>query len=73
MQRGDTGGPALGGLDPTVTYRENRIEADCETLEGMLKVGRVGGFEIHCDEGARLGGGGTAPSPLGYFTAAIGF
>ncbi len=72
MQPAETVGPPAG-LDPTVTYRENRIEADCETLDGMRKVGHVGGFEIFCDESVRVGGEGTAPSPLGYFTAAIGF
>ncbi len=60
-------------LDPTVTYRENFIEADCEMLERQRKVGQVQGFTVHCDESERLGGDNTAPSPLGYFTAAIGF
>lgn len=61
------------GLDPRIAYRENLIEADCETLEKMRKVGYVQGFTVYCDEGPRLGGDHTAPSPLGYFTAAIGF
>ena len=60
-------------LDPTLTYRENLIEADCESLERMRKVGQVQGFTIYCDEAERVGGEHTAPSPLGYFTAAIGF
>lgn len=60
-------------LDPTVTYRENKIEAECESLERMRKVARVQGFEVHCDEGARVGGDNTAPSPLGYFVAGVGF
>ena len=60
-------------LDPTVTYRENFIEADCETLERQRKVGYVQGFTIYCDESEHIGGEHTAPSPLGYFTAAIGF
>jgi hypothetical protein len=42
--------------------------------EGQLKEGRVQGFTIRCDEGAYVPGGtDTAPSPLGYFTTAIGF
>lgn len=41
--------------------------------EGQLKEGRVQGFTIRCDEGAYVGGMDTAPSPLGYFTTAIGF
>jgi hypothetical protein len=60
-------------LDPTVTYRENLIEADCESLERMRKVAKVQGFTIYCDESERVGGEHTAPSPLGYFTAGIGF
>ena len=60
-------------LDPTLTYRENLIEAECETLERQRKVAHVQGFEVYCDESERVGGEGTAPSPLGYFTAGIGF
>ena len=42
--------------------------------EGQLKEGRVQGFTIRCDEGLYLPGGtDTAPSPLGYFTSAMGF
>ncbi len=60
-------------LDPNVTYRENKIEAEVESLERMRKVARVQGFEVFCDESERVGGDHTAPSPLGYFTAAVGF
>ena len=60
-------------LDPTITYRENKIEADCESLERMRKVARVQGFEVYCDEGPHVGGDNTAPSPLGYFVAGVGF
>ena len=72
MQLGDFATPPPA-LDPRVTYRENVIEADCETLEKMRKVGRIKQFTIYCDEGERLGGDNTAPSPLEYFTAGIGF
>ena len=41
--------------------------------EDHLKTGSVGGFMVRCDEGARLGGTDTAPSPLSYFTIAVGF
>jgi hypothetical protein len=41
--------------------------------EGQLKEGRVQGFTIRCDEGPHVAGTDTAPSPLGYFTTAIGF
>ncbi len=60
-------------LDPNVTYRENEIEAEVESLERMRKMARVQGFEVYCDESERVGGEHTAPSPLGYFTAAVGF
>jgi hypothetical protein len=50
------------------------IVAEVITLEGQVKLGRVQGFTVLCDEGAYLPGGtDSAPSPLGYFTAAIGF
>jgi hypothetical protein len=52
-------------LDPTVTHRENLIEADCESLERMRKVAKVQGFTIYCDESERVGGEHTAPSPRG--------
>ena len=60
-------------LDPSITYREIKIEAECESLERMRKVARVQGFEVYCDEGAHVGGDNTAPSPLGYFVAGVGF
>ena len=65
--------PPPPALDPSVTYRENLIEADCESLERMRKVAHVQGFTVYCDESERVGGEDTAPSPLGYFTSAIGF
>jgi hypothetical protein len=61
------------GLDARITYRENRIEADCQTLERHRKVGHVNDFAVYCDESARVGGDNTAPSPLGYFTLGVGF
>ncbi len=61
------------GLDARITYRENRIEVECETLERHRKVGRVNDFTVYCDESARVGGDNTAPSPLSYFTLAVGF
>jgi hypothetical protein len=70
LPQNDTPPPAL---DPTVTYRENVIEAEVESLERMRKVARVQGFDVYCDESEHVGGEHTAPSPLGYFTAAVGF
>jgi hypothetical protein len=45
------------------------------SLEGQVKLGSVQGFTVLCDEGSHgaLGGTDSAPSPLGYFTVAIGF
>ncbi len=60
-------------LDPTIAYREIAVEAHCESLERQRKVAHVQGFTVYCDESERVGGENTAPSPLGYFTAAIGF
>jgi hypothetical protein len=56
-----------------VTYRENVIEVECESLERMRKVAHIEDFTVYCDEGERVGGDNTAPSPLRYFTAAVGF
>jgi len=50
--------------------------AEIKLLDGQLKEGHVQGFTVMCDEGIRpgpAGGTDTAPSPLGYFTAAMGF
>jgi len=42
-------------------------------LEDQLKAGYVQGFTVRCDESERVGGRDSAPSPLGYFTVAVGF
>ena len=50
--------------------------AEVKLIGGQLKEGHVDGFTVMCDEAGRAGptgGTDTAPSPLGYFTAAIGF
>jgi hypothetical protein len=49
------------------------IVAEIVPLEGQLKVGHVQGFTVRCDESERVGGMDSAPSPLGYFTVAVGF
>ena len=49
------------------------IVAEVIPLEGQLKVGHVQGFTVRCDESERVGGTDSAPSPLGYFTVAVGF
>ena len=49
------------------------IVAEIIASEGQLKVGHVQGFTVRCDESERVGGTDSAPSPLGYFTVAVGF
>lgn len=62
-------------VTPEADYRTRdiEVEADAETLSRMLKKGEVRGFRLVCDEGERTGGDNAAPSPLAYFTLAIGF
>ena len=47
--------------------------AEVIPIEDQLKVGQVQGFTVRCDESGRIGGTDSAPSPLGYFTVAVGF
>ncbi len=49
------------------------FEVQVKALEGMLKEGHVRQFTVMSDEGERVGGTDSAPSPLGYFTLGIGF
>ena len=57
--------------------RGPHLEIDVFAREGQLKEGHVEQwgkhFTVMCDEGARVGGDDTAPSPLAYFTIGIGF
>jgi hypothetical protein len=67
------------GLDPRVTSRQVTFEADVQGVTPMLKLatvtpkGRNVAYTFACDEGPSLGGLGSAPTPLAYFTAAIAF
>ncbi len=49
------------------------IVAEIILQEEQLKAGYVQGFTVRCDESGRVGGMDSAPSPLGYFTVAVGF
>jgi uncharacterized OsmC-like protein len=49
------------------------MRATTRALEGQLKEGQIGGFTIYCDESERVGGSGTAPSPLQYLFLSVGF
>jgi hypothetical protein len=53
----------------------NENEAYTEVVAGelQLKRGKVGRFEVYCDEPARIGGTDRYPSPMGYLALSIGF
>jgi len=66
------------GLDPTVQTREIAFEADVRSVTPFLKLATVShNGTAHktfvCDEGPSLGGLGSAPTPLMYFSAALAF
>ena len=69
----------LPGLDPTVRKREIAFTVDVDGITPFLKIAttsRGGGadhYTFACDEGPQLGGLGSAPPPLAYFSAAIAF
>lgn len=47
--------------------------ASVRLIGDQLKEAHSGGFTLQCDEAQERRGTGTAPSPLQYFVAAIGF
>lgn len=66
------------GLDPTITKREVVFTVNVEGVTPFLKVATacLNGQAWHTfasDEGPHLGGLGSAPPPLAYFSAAIAF
>ncbi len=66
------------GLDPNVRTREIVFEADVRGVTPFLKLatvsrGGAGPMTFASDEGPNLGGLGSAPTPLMYFSAAIAF
>ena len=68
----------LDGLDPHVTKREVVFELEARNITPMLKIATVSrnredAYTIACDEGKHLGGQGSAPPPLAYFSAAVAF
>ena len=71
--------PALPeGLDPSITTRQITFEADVTSVTPFLKVatvdrGGTGHMTFASDEGPNLGGLGSAPTPLMYFSAALAF
>ena len=68
----------LYGLDPKITNREVVFTVEVEGITPFLKVATAcrNGETSHTfvsDEGTHLGGLGSAPPPLAYFSAAIAF
>jgi hypothetical protein len=66
------------GLEPAVKSREITFEADVTSVTPFLKLatvsrGGTGHMSFACDEGPNLGGLGSAPTPLMYFSAALAF
>lgn len=66
------------GLDPSIKTREISFEADVTSVTPFLKLATVhrgssGHMSFACDEGPNLGGLGSAPTPLMYFSAALAF
>ncbi|MGH2598115.1 MAG: hypothetical protein ACRDJ9_01875 [Dehalococcoidia bacterium] len=53
--------------------RQFTFDVVAERVVRQQKRALFGGFEILCDEGAGIGGDNTAPPPLAYFAAAVGF
>ena len=53
------------------------IQVEVVQVHGHIKEGRVTQqgkeFVVTSDEGPRIGGENTAPSPLAYFTLGMGF
>ena len=67
-----------GAPPPTSQTRPPpHFEVDVFAREGHVKEGRVvqygHEFTLLCDEGPAIGGTNTAPTPLAYFTLAMGF
>jgi hypothetical protein len=60
-------------LPPQGITNENEAHTEVIAGELQLKRGRVGKFEVFCDEPARIGGTDKYPSPMGYLAMAIGF
>ena len=66
------------GLDPSIQTREIVFEADVSMVTPFLKLATVsrggqGPMTFASDEGPGLGGLGSAPTPLMYFSAALAF
>jgi hypothetical protein len=72
------GAPVPEGLDPAIQTREIAFEAEASMVTPFLKIATVsrdgaGHMTFASDEGPTLGGLGSAPTPLMYFSAALAF
>lgn len=54
-------------------HRRIVVRAQVRTLDNLVKEARVGRYTFRSDEAADLGGDGSAPNPLAFFVASIGF
>jgi hypothetical protein len=66
------------GLDPKIQTRQIVFDADVSMVTPFLKLatvsrGSAGHMTFASDEGPTLGGLGSAPTPLMYFSAALAF
>ena len=73
-----TGEKVPVGLDPTITKRDIVFTVEAATLDSTLKIAQLTHNEVRhytlvSDEGRYLGGRGSAPPPLAYFSAAYAF
>ena len=63
-------GKVLAVEDP---HAKIQVRARVRTLDNLRKEARVGPWTFLADEAPNLGGAGSAPTPLAYFVASIGF
>lgn len=66
------------GLNPQIQTREIVFDAEVDLVTPFLKLATVsrggsGPMTFASDEGPNLGGLGSAPTPLMYFSAALAF
>ena len=69
---------AREGLNPKIETREIVFDASVDLVTPFLKLatvsrGGAGHMTFASDEGPSLGGLGSAPTPLMYFSAALAF
>lgn len=59
-------------LDEDKQRGQITLSASCKSLGGTEVAVEVGRYTVRADEPPSLGGGGTAPTPIGYLMAALG-